>query len=76
MVQETGEQNAAFLRAIALGDDRSISSFDDHLASKAKLKLSQPAGPNDFEGGPLMQAIYAATAKLQVTTSLLCFMRI
>ena len=73
MVQETGEQNAAYLRAVAMGDDASVISKDDILATRAKKKLVESANETQIEGGPLMRAIYRAAMQFQViSTATLC----
>jgi ABC-type proline/glycine betaine transport system ATPase subunit len=68
MVQETGEQNAAYLKAVALGisDAESVMSKDDMLASRAKQKLVESSLSSQMECGPLMRAIYRAATQLQV----------
>lgn len=67
MVQETGPQNAAFLRAVALGTDER-STVDNDLVRAAKESLASVAvtgAGQVMEGGPLMKSIYAAASALQ-----------
>jgi hypothetical protein len=61
MVEETGAQNAAFLKSIAL-EGAKIADHTEELAELAKAKLSAPhSGPGvRLSMGPLMSAIEAA----------------
>lgn len=65
MVQETGPQNAAFLRAVAMGTDE-VSTVDGNLVRAAKESLANVAGGGQvMEGGVLMQNVYAAATTFQ-----------
>lgn len=66
MVQETGPQNAAFLRAVALGTDEVASSVNLDLVRAAKESLANTSvGAQLMEGGPLMKSVYAAANTFQ-----------
>jgi hypothetical protein len=65
MVQETGPQNAAFLRAVAMGTDEA-STVDGNLVRAAKESLAKVSGGAQLmEGGPLMRSVYAAASTFQ-----------
>lgn len=66
MVQETGPQNAAFLRAIALGTDDAASTLNLDLVRAAKESLANVSGSAQMmEGGPLMKGFYSAASTFQ-----------
>ena len=65
MVQETGPQNAAFLRAVALGLDEASTERCDLVRAAKEHLASAPGGGQIMEGGPLMKSIYAAANTFQ-----------
>jgi len=62
MVQETGEQNATFLKSVALGG---VQALDDSLAELAKQQLLTQDFHDLAHYGPLMQDVLRSAMKFQ-----------